>query len=333
MLSSSRSPMSRRSRLVRTALPGLLSAALLAVPVTAGPARADVLYVPWSKYLPGWTDAYVPTSPNDCVAGRDACVKQTTHELNRVLQETGKSCSHHAVFALAYTRITQSFAWSGDEPGFYEDVRFANHQSAVFAKFYTDAWTNWQRGRRAAVPKAWQTAFDMAAAGRLKGTGDLLLGMNAHINRDLPYVLASVGLAAEDGTSRKPDFDKVEKVLAAATKPLVAEAAQRFDPSMDDSADPFDATYSLMLQLVTIDRQKAWRNAEALVSAPTPEARALVEARIDHEAQANAEALILATSYLPPLSSSAGRNSHCAAHHDDPAPLPYPFGTASPYRT
>ncbi len=336
MLSSSRSSSSRRprrARSLRAAAVGFAVGALLAAPVTGGAARADVLYVPWSLYLRGWTDAFVPTSPNDCVAGRDACVKQTALELNRVLQETGKSCSHHAVFALAYTRITQTFAWSGDQPGSYEDVPFANHQSAVFAKYYTDAWTNWKKGNRAAVPNAWLIAFDRAAAGTVKGTGDLLLGMNAHINRDLPYVLASVGLAAEDGTSRKPDFDKVEEVLVAATKALVTEAAHRFDPTMDDSADPLDATYSLLLQLVIVGRQNAWRNAEALVSAPTPEARALVEARIEHEAQANARALILATSYLPPLSTSAGRDAHCAAHHNDPAPVTYPFGTPSPYRT
>jgi hypothetical protein len=35
------------------------------------------------------------------------------------------------------------------------------------------------------------------------GSGDLLLGISAHVNRDLPFVLASLGLVAPDGTSRK----------------------------------------------------------------------------------------------------------------------------------
>jgi hypothetical protein len=333
MQSSPRSASPRRSRRLRAGAAGLLSTALLALTGTGSPARADVVYVPWSAYLAGWTDTYVPTSANDCVAGRSSCVKQTLQELNRILQETGKSCDDHAVFALAYTRITQSYAWSRELPGYYQDVAFANHQDAVFAKYYTDAWTNWRNGNRAAVPRAWLAAFDASAAGRVTGTGDLLLAMNAHINRDLPYVLASVGLVAPDGSSRKPDFDKVEDFLAKAAEPMIVEAAQRFDPSMDDSRDPLDLTYTLVMQVVSAGRENAWRNAEALVSAPTPEARALVEAKIENDANAAAQAILLAQSYLPPLTSSAARRWYCAAHNGDPAPLLYPFGTASPYRT
>ena len=324
---------SRRSRQFRTATAGLLLGAMLAAPGTGGAAHADVEYVPWSAVLPGWTDAHVPTSANDCVAGRPTCVKQTLHELNRVLQETGKSCGHHAVFALAYTRITQTFAWSAEEPNYYENVPFANHQSAVFARYYTDAWTNWRTGNRAAVPRAWLTAFDAAASGSVTGTGDLLLGINAHINRDLPFVLAAVGLVAPDGTSRKGDFDKVEEFLAEATEPMIAEAAQRFDPSMDDSHDPFDATYTLVMQYISAARENAWRNAEALVSAPSPEARVQVAQRIERDADAAAEAIVLGNRYVAPLRSSAPRDGYCAAHHGDPAPQAYPFGNPAPYRT
>jgi len=165
------------------------------------------------------------------------------------------------------------------------------------------------------------------------GTGDLLLAMNAHINRDLPYVLASVGLVAPDGSSRKPDYDKVEDFLAKATEPMIAEDAQRFDASMDDAHDPLDATYSLVMQVISAGRENAWRNAEALVSAPTPEARALVEANIEREANATARALLLTQRYVPPLTSSMARQRQCAAHNGDPASMPYPFGSPSPYRT
>ena len=319
----------RRSR--RTTAAGLLLGlvgASVAAPGTGGTARADVLYVPWSGFLTGWTATYSPTSANDCVAGRRACVGQAVNELNRVLQETGKSCGHHAVFALAYTRMTQSYAWSIEQPGYYLDVPFANHQDAVFAKYYTDAWTAWRRGDRAAVPESWRIAFDAAAARTVSGTGDLLLGMNAHINRDLPFVLASVGLVAPDGTSRKRDFDAVEDFLAEAAEPLIAEASQRFAPSMDDNHDPLDATYTAYMQMVSVQRENAWRNAEALVNAPTPEARALVAARIEAEATANAQALLLANRQV----ASSTRDTYCAAHHGDTAPMPYPFGTPAPYR-
>jgi hypothetical protein len=42
---------------------------------------------------------------------------------------------------------------------------------------------------------------------------------------------------------------------------------------------------------------QAWRNAEALVNAPTPAARALVEAEIERVAAVEADLLVVATSY------------------------------------
>ena len=322
-----RARLTRRRRAKATGL--LVATLLLSASGTA--ARAQTEYVPWSAVLPGWTVGHVPTSENDCVAGRKNCVKHSVKELDRILQLTGKSCSHHAVFALAYTRITQTYGWSSDQPGYYENVPFANHQSAVFAKYYTDAWHSWRDGNRAAVPQAWLTAFDAAAAGKVTGTGDLLLGINAHINRDLAYVLAGVGLVAPDGTSRKKDYDKVEDFLAKAAEPMIVEAAHRFDPSMDDSRDPLDAGSTLVMQAISAARENAWRNAEALVSAPTKEARALVEARIERDANAAAEAILVAHSYLPPLRSSTVRDAHCAVNNGDEATEPYPFGSPDPY--
>ena len=50
-------------------------------------------------------------------------------------------------------------------------------------------------------------SHDAAKGRQVTGLGNLLLGMNAHINRDLPFVLYSIGLTAPDGSSRKPDHD------------------------------------------------------------------------------------------------------------------------------
>jgi hypothetical protein len=74
----------------------------------------------------------------------------------------------------------------------------------VFAKYYTDAYYANRDGNRSAVPRSWLTAFDAARDKKATGVGDLLLGMNAHINRDLPFVLAATGLVKPDGTSERP---------------------------------------------------------------------------------------------------------------------------------
>src|SRR5690349_19953623 len=84
-------------RPVRTAIKvlaaGLITSALT-LAATAPPAHADLIpYIPWSSYLPGWTDQYVPTSDNDCVAGRPNCLDGTLKEQSRIADQTAASCS------------------------------------------------------------------------------------------------------------------------------------------------------------------------------------------------------------------------------------------------
>ncbi|MGN6783399.1 MAG: DUF5995 family protein [Marmoricola sp.] len=314
------------------------AAAAVTLPATlvagAAPAHADLLpYVPWSSYLPGWTDSYVPSSDNDCVAGRSICLSATLKEEARIADQTAQSCDHNAIFARAYVRMTQLYGYTRAIPGYYQDVPYFNHVDAVFAKYYTDAYYNWQSGNRSAVPQAWLLAFDAAKARRTTGSGDLLLGMNAHINRDLPFVMAAVGLVVPDGSSRKPDYDAVEAWLYDATAPLIAEFAQRFDPTVDDTSDPWGISQWTLFQMVSAWRENAWRNAEALVSAPTPAARALVAQNIETQANTIAQGLLTTQSYVPLLNSSAPRDAWCAIHHGDAPPQDYAFGPADPYGT
>ncbi len=312
---------------------GVLAGALVAALVAGGPSASATTdpNVSWSSYLAGGTEAFVPSSEDDCVAGRDTCLKATLKDLARIADDTAESCSHDAVFARAYLRMTQTYRWSRDIPGYYDDVPFANHQDAVFAKYYTDAYDADRSGDRASVPEPWRIAFDASRDKRVTGSGSLLLGMNAHINRDLPFVLAGVGLVAPDGSSRKPDYDAVEKWLYTATEPMLAEFATRFDPTIDDADDQDGLSNLALFQMVSAWREAAWRNAEALVSAPTPEVRAQVAASIEAGATQTAKTLLATQSYAPPLTSSGPRDQWCAAHHDDAPPEPYDFGQALPY--
>jgi hypothetical protein len=306
-------------------------APLLGATATASPAGAELPYVAWAVYLPGWTEEYVPSSDNDCVAGRAACLKQTRKEFGRILSENAQQCTHASIFALSYTRITQTYGWSRDVPGYYQDVPYINHMDAVFAKYYTDAYYGYRSGNRAAVPSAWLKAFDAARDKKVTATGDLLLGINAHVNRDLPFVLAAIGLVRPDGQSGKPDFDKANQFLNDASVPMMAEIAARLDPTADDSNDPLGASYGTIMQILTGWREHAWRNAEALVNAPTAAARAAVAATIESEADTIANAVLLTQAYVPPLTSTTARDAYCAAHKGDPAPIVYPFGMPTPY--
>jgi hypothetical protein len=310
----------------------VMCASALVVPVLAAPAATaeELPYIAWSSSLPGWSDTFTPSSDDDCQAGRDSCLHKTLKELGKIHDLNGQSCSHNAIFSMAYLRMTQYYGYTRDIPGYYEDVPFANHQDAVFARYYTDAFWNWKNGNRSAVPQAWLYAFDAARDKRTTANGDLLLGMSAHINRDLPYVIAAVGTVAPDGSSRKLDFDKVEEWLYAATAPMLAEAAQRYDQTLDDASDPYGLANAVLFQMVSGWRENAWRNAEALLAASTPAARALVEARIENDANTIAQGLLATQSYGL-LNTTAPRDAWCAAHKGDAAPVPYEFGTPSPW--
>ena len=308
----------RTSRVLR----GLLVTAV-AVPLAglmAAPAQADTLYTPWSGYLSGWTDEYIPSSDNDCVAGRDNCLHGTLKELARIADANATSCNHNAIFSLAYLRMTQTYGWARDIPGYYQDVPFANHLDAVFASYYTDAWYAYQAVTPQTCPRHGRSPSTPPATSTVTGSGDLLLGMNAHINRDLPYVLAATGLVAPDGSSRKTDYDKDEQWLNDSTHPLLYEAAARFDPTVDDSSDPYGISDYALFQAVSGWRENAWRNAEALVSASTPDEYAMVQAKIESDATNTANLIAASYTYNGITSSTGPRDTFCAVHNGDAAP-------------
>ena len=117
-----------------------------------------------------------------------------------------------------------------------------------------------------------------------------------------------------DGSSRKPDHDRVNQFLNRVSDDLYPEVARRFDPTFDDADVPGTTDDFLSFQPIPAWRETAWRNAERLVSAPTPAARALVAESIEQYAASQAQAIRLATAYGP-LQSSAARDAYCAVHH------------------
>jgi len=277
----------------------------------------DPPFVGWTALLPALSIPYDATSPDDCVAGRTQCVDKTIREMTKRLDPLVSSCDHSAIFALVYLRVTQEYRRTIDTP-FFDDTAFVNYEDGIFAHYYFDAYDSWASGVTADVPLAWRIAFDSARNRRVSAIGDLLLGINAHVQRDLPFVLYSIGLVAPDGSSRKPDHDRVDVILNRVTDDVVAEIARRFDPTIDDTNLPGPFDEFTLFQLLAAWREVAWRNAEALAAAPTPAARDLVAWQIENDAATTATTITLATQY--PLLSSAGakRDAYCAAHHYDP---------------
>jgi Family of unknown function (DUF5995) len=292
--------------------------ALLALLCVAAPGAAraeDPTFVGWTALLPGLTTEYQPSSDNDCAAGRTRCVDAVIREMRRRFDPLAAACDHDAIFSLTYLRTTEEYRRTIEDPTFFEDTRFVNHEDAVFARYYFDAYDNWAAGRRAVVPPAWAIAFRAADERAVSAAGNIALGINAHVQRDLPFVLAAIGLVKPDGSSRKPDHDRVNQFLNRVADELYPEIARRFDPTVDDGELPGTTDNFAEFQIIPTWREIAWRNAERLAAAPDDAARAKVAADIEAYAATQARAIATGSAYLPGVQSSAARDAYCAVHH------------------
>lgn len=142
-------------------------------------------------------------------------------------------------------------------------------------------------------------------------------GQPPHVNRDLPFTLYAIGLVAPDGSSRKPDHDRVNRILNLLISPLIDEIAARYDPSVRVVPGLGKLGDYLEFQALPAWREEAWRNAERLASAPNAAARAVIAGDIEQAAAAEATALLALTGYVPPLTTSAARDAHCSARSSE----------------
>ena len=109
----------------------------------------------------------------------------------------------------------------------------------------------------------------------------------------------------------------MNQILNRVTDDLIAEIARRFDPTIDDSSLPTTLDDFALFQSVVSWRETAWRHAELLARAPTPEARELIAQEIERYASSQASAIRQATQYLPLSGGATARDAYCAIHWAD----------------
>ena len=250
------------------------------------------------------------TSTNAGGVGSSACIRAVAAEMTRRYDLLAARCSHEAPFALMYLRVTQAVATQGTRR--FGNVQYLNHLDAAFANLYFTAYDNWRAGRKALVPEAWRIAFDAADRQTVATIGDILLGMNAHISRDLPFALARTGLREPDGQSGQADFNRVNGLLGGVTAGMLHEESAHFDPTLTSAVLPaIQLDPSDLQQLLSAWRGEAWRNAERLLAARTPAQRAQVARTIELGAAGRARLIASLTSNLVVGPDAAQRNAYC----------------------
>jgi hypothetical protein len=122
---------------------------------------------------------------------------------------------HRRFFHATYLRTTRAVRAELAEGGFL-DAAWVERWAVAFAGLYLDALEASLIGRD--VPGPWAVAF--AADDTVAPLRHVLLGMNAHINYDLPQALLAVISDAEFGDTallarREADHRHIDQVLAA----------------------------------------------------------------------------------------------------------------------
>lgn len=299
----------------------ILALALAGTLAGVAPAGAgdydDPFFLNWPTFVPAVGSDFTATTEHDCPNGSVRCVDNVIREMTRRYDRLG--CDHDAVFAFTYLVTTEEYRRAVEDPDFFEDNAFVNHQDAVFADYYFENFDAWHAGRIEDVAPAWRIAFQAGEERAVTGMGNVLLGMNAHVNRDLPFVLHAIGLTKPDGTSRKPDHDRVNDFLNRVNQYLLSEAAAVHDPTIDDGDVPGTTLdNATMVQLLTSWREAAWRNAERLAAAGSESERLAIAQEIEDAAALTGMLLRENYRYGPTHelggTDADARDAFCAVH-------------------
>ena|SRR5664280_340398 len=168
--------------------------------------------------------------------------------------------SHQRVFLSTYQRTTQAI---GDaiERASFEDPEWVARWDIAFANLYLSALDTELAGG-ATVPRPWRLAF--ASSSDLSPLRHVLLGINAHINYDLPQALLAV-ISNDDFSDRllldrrRRDSERIDKVLSSRV------AAEDDELTAAGGATILDRVLTPLNQLgskrfLREARQKVWHN-------------------------------------------------------------------------
>jgi hypothetical protein len=167
-------------------------------------------------------------------------------------------------FLATYQRTTAAVgkAILGDV---FEDPGWVEEWDVAFARLYLDAFDAHVDGS-AAVPRPWRLAFEAPAG--LQALRQVLLGINAHVNYDLPQALLAV-ISDEEFTdpgqlaSRQRDHEAIDGVLssrvAAEDQELAAVSGRTL---LDRVLQPLNRRASR--RFLKEAREKVWHNTHEL---------------------------------------------------------------------
>lgn len=170
-----------------------------------------------------------------------------------------------------YVRTTRAVMRDA-EAGRFVDPEWAVRWLLAFAGFYMDAFDTWERGDDPSGP--WRVAFEASRDPDIPPLRHALLGMNAHINYDLPQAFLAVITDSEFDddelmAKRALDHAHLDSILVGRVHEedkLMAQVEEPGDRTIIDSLMmPFNTAGTK--RFLKEGRHKVWRNARLLSAA------------------------------------------------------------------
>ena len=175
------------------------------------------------------------------------------------LDELPEEVAHRRYFLSTYLRTTQAVGKAIDDARF-EDPDWVELWDVKFAELYLQAHD------ADLAPRPWRLAFE--ASPELPALGHVLLGINAHVNYDLPQALLEV-ISDEDFldpalmNQRRRDHERIDGVLSARVAAEDEElAATGVRSLLDRVLTPLNRLSSQ--RFLRESRQKVWHNTTEL---------------------------------------------------------------------
>lgn len=189
-----------------------------------------------------------------------------------------------AVFVTAYLRITRAIQKDIESNAFFHDGAWMTSYLIAFANKYREASYHYDMGRLDLVPKSWRLSFDASSQGKALVIQDLILGINAHINHDLPLALFDAGLDPHRNEKHR-DHNRINDVI----KDVINDIQDRISAYYSRSLGVLDRLFGKLDEKFSSfsfekAREHSWEMAVALADARTPEARDRLKKRLDDQA-------------------------------------------------
>jgi hypothetical protein len=196
--------------------------------------------------------------------GIEALIERMTGQLAELRAAGDGRAAFHATYLRTTCAVARALA-----AGEFADGGWVERWDVAFADLYLDVLDAARRGQP--VPRPWAVAFSAAASGGLHDVQHVLLGMNAHINYDLPRALLAVISDDEFAdpvvtARREADHRQIDAVLAARVQAEDGEL-RAVGPARtwrDNLLQPLNRAATR--RLLRESRAKVWANA-ALLSA------------------------------------------------------------------